>query len=574
MIYIDMSTVSNDVEINTNETYTITGVSNIYNIVVNIKGVTVYLDNIDINVSDKSKAAIMINKGADVTFIIKGTNNLYSGCNYAGIQMNEYCVVNIIGEDEDSTINIYSGTSGAGIGSGFSKDFVGELIIKSGNININSTREGAGIGGGNGANGGGEFLGNLTIDGGNIKIISGIGGGAGIGGGDRGDLVGNVIINGGVVSSNQIEGGIGAGIGGGCDGNLSGNIVINNGEIIAVGGDGSAGIGGGFNLQRGGGLSGTVIINGGKTEAYGGIYISTDEGAAGIGGGYSGSFSGDIKILGGEIISKGAGNANDIGSGSNGAEEGNVNIKIYDIEVTPTYVQLSIGKSQVLEARVIFDPSITANIEQFTKVEYTSEDTNIAVVSQDGVITSVGTGQTNVFATCISDRSKSAICTVNTSNKTTILGEIDLLINVDKRDIKEEDLDSVISYGNNPIIIDSSIEENIKSFKYNIDLSQCDVKVNANVEYKEAILYLSVNYSVALLNSKNFIQDLKIYALQNTTLSSYLRFCLGINEKIDTSDFDIIVNPKYTLDKDYSIKYYIFKVTGTIEIILNKQNGL
>ncbi|MGL5348547.1 MAG: Ig-like domain-containing protein [Peptostreptococcaceae bacterium] len=570
MIYINMSTVISDVVINTNEVYTITGSSEIYNIIVSSNLTTIYLDNVNINVSNKSKASIMIEERSSVTFIIKGSNSLYSGCNYAGVQMNGYCFVSIIGIDNDSILNIYSGTSGAGIGSGFRDDFLGDLIIKSGNINITSTREGAGIGGGNGANGRGGFLGNLTIEGGTINVKSGIGGGAGIGGGDRGDLAGNITINGGIINSSQAEGGIGSGIGGGCDGNLSGNIVINGGEVIATGGDGSAGIGGGFSIQRGGNLSGNVVINGGKTVAYGGLYITTNEGAAGIGGGYSGSFSGDIKLLGGEIIAKGAGNANDLGSGSNGVEDGNVNIKIDHIEVTPNYVELSIGKSQILKTTIVFDPSITANIEQFTKVRYTSEDTSIAVVNENGLVTSVGEGQTNIISTCILDPSKSAICTVYTGSKSIVIGEIDLLINIDKREIEEEDLNSIICYGNNPVITDIYIEENIKSYKDNIDVQECSSQIKANIQYKDTTLYLAIIYSIAILNSNNCTTDLKIYALERSTLSSTLNFCLGENEELDISSFDIFVNPRYTLDKEYSTKYYIFKITGTIELIVKK----
>lgn len=567
MIYIDMKDVTSDVVINSSESYTITGNSDKYNINVNCQLATVYLQSVNINLSNISKAAINIQDNSDATFILSGTNNVYSGVNFAGIQMNEECSITIMSVDSSSTINVYSGISGAGIGSGFGEDFKGNISIKSGNINITSTREGAGIGGGNGGNGGGNFLGTLTIDGGNINIETGVGGGAGIGGGERGDLAGNVIINGGNINCSQADNGIGAGIGGGCDGNLSGSILINSGKIIAIGGEGSAGIGGGFKLQRGGSLSGTVIINGGTTVAYGGLYISTNEGAAGIGGGYSGDFLGDVKFIGGDITAKGAGTANDVGTGSNGVDTGNVNIKIKDIEVNPKSLMISVGESWSLTTTVIFEPGIAANIDQYSEIEYTSEDTNIAKVNQSGLVTSVGPGQTNIFATCMADKSKSDICNVDVDGRYIVIGDIDLLIEVDKNQIKEEDLDNIISYGNNPIITDICLEENIRNYKCYIRIPGCKNNVAATAQYKEVSVFLSVIYSIALLKSNNCLQDLKIYALENSGLSTCLSFCLDIKKFIDVNSFEIALNTNYKIDKEYSKKYYLFNVTGTVELL-------
>ncbi|RDY23320.1 hypothetical protein CHF27_008720 [Romboutsia maritimum] len=556
-----------DVTIDSIGEYEIIGSSKVHNIHVNSKA-TIILDNVDIDVSKESKAAIDVDKSGNVIISLRGENKLKSGDNYAGIQMNGKCKVLIKGEENLSSLNIESGTSAAGIGGGYGDDLDGELIIEGGIINILSTREGAGIGGGNGTIRGGNLSGNVTINDGNLNITSGNYGGSGIGGGCSGDLSGEVIINGGKITSVAGKYGIGAGIGGGYDANLSGKLIINKGEVLAIGGEGASGIGGAINITKGGNLSGEVIINGGSITAKGGLYLEK-YGGAGIGGGYNGNFSGKLILNDGEITADKAGNANDIGGGSNGEITGKVIIKIDKIQVNPTSLDLYIGESKIITSIVTINPEVHANISNFEKVKYLSEDTTVATVNKNGLVSAVGKGKTKIIVISMLDETKSAICSINVSNEIIKIGEIDLLIQVNKEELNIDELENIICYGNNPIIKDLYIDENIENFNVDVILPDCKEKVNSIVEYKKISLYLCITYSIALYTTKACMENLKIYALQKSEISSHLEFCLSKDEDFDINKFKIILNPKYEIDKNYSNKYYLFKISGTIGLVKN-----
>ena len=174
----------------------------------------------------------------------------------------------------------------------------------------------------------------ITINGGIIRVTSGMYGAA-IGGGY--DCAGTVIINGGTVTATS--GMYGAAIGGGDFGN--GAVTVNGGTVIATSGDFGAGIGGGF------GGNGTVTINGGTVTATGntgagvgvgytgsggsvtingGTVVSTSlEDGAGIGGTYIGSGI-DVTINGGQIHTQGANGAAGIGRGRLGTGDGTLTL--------------------------------------------------------------------------------------------------------------------------------------------------------------------------------------------------------------------------------------------------------
>ena len=554
-----------DITIEKSGEYEIIGSSNIHNIYINANS-TIILNNVDIDVSKESKAAIMIQEFKDVIIILVGKNKIKSGDNYAGVQMNGECKVLIKGDEEWSSLNIESGTSGAGIGGGFREDLAGELTIESCVLNILSTREGAGIGGGNGRTGGGNLSGKLTIEGGNINIITGNYGGAGIGGGCNGDLSGDVIINNGKISSLSGDFGIGSAIGGGYDANLSGELVINGGEVTAIGGEGASGIGGAMNLTEGGCLSGKVILNGGSILAKGGLYLGL-YGGAGIGGGFDGNLSGEVNLNDGVIVAQKAGNANDIGAGSKGKTTGKITVNIENIQINPSLLNMNIGESNKLNVIVTIKPEVYANIAIYGKTKYFSEDTTVAIVNQNGLVTAVGKGKTKVIVTSMFDESKSATCSVTVSDEIIKIGDIDLLIEVDKEDLNEKDLQNIICYGNNPIIKEIYLYDNIKKTSLYATIQECDEIINVSAEYKQIKICLYITYSIVLFTSKEGMQDFKVYAFQEGSISSHLEFCLSKYEEFDINDFKVVLNPKYNVDKKYSNKYYLFKISGEIGLI-------
>ena len=120
---------------------------------------------------------------------------------------------------------------------------------------------------------GAEWVGDITINGGTINVTGGHGGGAGIGGDKYNINGGTITINGGVINATGGASGnrCGAGIGGGYGQNryqgVCGNITINGGQVTAIGGDGlydlggAAGIGPGQTLLNGEYRSGTLTLS-------------------------------------------------------------------------------------------------------------------------------------------------------------------------------------------------------------------------------------------------------------------------------------------------------------------------
>lgn len=226
--------------------------------------VTVFLSNVNIDVSEIEEACAFDITDAKADVYLDGNNSLLSGKSRAGLEVPkgaELTLSSMLGDFETSgKLRAEGGARGAGIGGPsyeYSHDLgtAGKITIKGGTIeaigksddNINYVG-GAGIGGGEtyGPDGGGE----ITIDGGNITAYGY--GGAGIGAGtlaDRGE------------------------------GNET-SITITGGTIKAVGHN-SAGIGGGYNSTSGSIKIKAGLISGGYIDAEG----DSGAGAADIGHG-------------------------------------------------------------------------------------------------------------------------------------------------------------------------------------------------------------------------------------------------------------------------------------------------
>lgn len=546
--------------------YEVYGISYSNNIYVNCEA-TLLIDNITIDLDNVSKAAIIVDKLSKLTLIIRGSNYIRSDVNYAGIQMIEKSLLTITGENNSSTLYIISGTSGAGIGGGYGANYDGSLNIESGTINIVSAREGAGIGGGNGCNGGGVFSGNLDIQGGIMKIITGNSGGAAIGGGSNSDLAGRVTISGGdtTILSNNYS--FGAGIGGGYDGDLSGYVLVNSGNISINGGSGCAAIGGGIGVVKGGNLSGTVIILGGTIIAKGGEYPN-GEGGAGIGGGLNGSLSGNIGIISGNITAIGVGGAGDIGRGSNGDVTGDVHITVKSLEINPTYMKLNVSEKALITSKVVFEADINADISQFKKVLYYSEDEGIALVNDVGIVTGVGNGNTNIIVTSEVDKSKIEVCGVVVGGSKIILGEVDTVMYINKKIVNENDLESILCNVNKPIRYTPCIEEVILKKFTKTYIPQCEQYINAEFEYKKYTIGLYIWFSLALCSCENSLNRLIIYDFQDCSMYSIIEFCADKNKNIDIDKYEINVTPTFEIDKDSFKDYYVFKIKAIVELMI------
>ena len=148
-------------------------------------------------------------------------------------------------------------TMAAAIGSGYRREFAGQIIITGGNVNANAGTdpicEYAGAGIGSGANGKFTSEGLVKITGGQVNAFSyaQVNAGAGIGSGGLANMEGTVQITGGYVEAGSFlqnpeqyvvggKAGTGAGIGSGCEsqstgggGEFKGKIYIDGGEVLA-----------------------------------------------------------------------------------------------------------------------------------------------------------------------------------------------------------------------------------------------------------------------------------------------------------------------------------------------------
>lgn len=289
----------------------------------------VTLENVNIDVSSKSEAAITTQGQGNVTLNLSGDNSVQSGTYHAGVHKENAGNLTVTApEGGTGSLNATGGQGGAGIGGGGIDGNGNNITISGGTVDAKGGEYSAGIGGGSGN----KDASKITISGGNVTATgaghaAGIGGGnggsgtdieitggkvkatggqegAGIGGGRYGNGSGITVSGGEVIATGKdtLLGG-GAGIGGGSHGNGS-DITISGGEVTANGGIGGAGIGGGDN-----GVGQTIVVTSGKVNA-----TSIHQGA-GIGGGYGGAGTGII-ISGGKVTATGGEAGAGIGGGT------------------------------------------------------------------------------------------------------------------------------------------------------------------------------------------------------------------------------------------------------------------
>ena len=297
----------------------------------------VTLENVNIDVSSNSEAAITTQGQGDVTLNLSGNNSVQSGTYHAGVHKENAGNLTVTTpEGGTGSLKATGGDGGAGIGGGGIDGNGNNITISGGTVVAKGGEYSAGIGGG--GNSSDNNASKITISGGNVTA-TGAGSAAGIGGGNGGsgtdiEITGGIVMatggeqgagigggNGGNGSRITVSGGEvnaagkdnydggGAGIGGGSGGNGS-DITVSKGIVNATGGNYSAGIGGGKN-----GSGSNIAVSGGEVTAQGGV------GGAGIGGGQGGSGS-KITISDGKVTATGAGAGAGIGGGYAGSGEG------------------------------------------------------------------------------------------------------------------------------------------------------------------------------------------------------------------------------------------------------------
>ncbi len=250
--------------------------------------VEVKLEDVNIDASNRNKAAVSVTGKGDTNIELNGDNKLKSGAGHAGLEHNKTDTsgeLTIQDKDKNGSLEAVGGFKGAGIGSAGSND--AQVKITGGNITATSSDDwGAGIGSGSDGNGT-DGTAYVEITGGEINATGGY---------------------------------LGAGIGGGCNG--SGNVTISGGTITAAGGEGAAGIGGGYYNGATVMITGDAVIKNASNTKYG----------AGIGGGLG--HDGDVTISGNAKIENATGGygAAGIGGGAFSSPDkiGNGNVVIKD----------------------------------------------------------------------------------------------------------------------------------------------------------------------------------------------------------------------------------------------------
>ncbi len=161
-----------------------------------------------------------------------------------------------------------------------------------------------------------------------------------------------------------------------------------------------------------------ILLIKGKYDAI--LNIESGKSSAGIGGGYSGSLNGDVTII------------------------------IKELNIYPESVLMNVGDQIQIKSKIITNEEIDANIKEYEKIEYLSQNENVAIVNQEGVVNAINEGKTNIEVIPLMDKSKVALCRVSVENSNTEIGKIDLIIEVAKDEININDLESIMCSGNNP----------------------------------------------------------------------------------------------------------------------------
>ena len=311
-ITVKASDTGNNVTQNNNTTYgdtntIITGTSDTNTVTIDTsKGnVDVTFDDLNIDASSRSEAAMSVTGSGNTTIKLDGDNHLTGGNGRSGIDS----IGNLTiygGENDSLTAKGGSGADGSG-GDGIHS---GSLTIYGGTVNAN----GGNCGDGNYSDGGNGIYsdsGDVTISGGSTVTAKGgdggsFGGGSGISSFNRVAISGSTVTaNGGDSSSNS--GGYGI---------SSLDVAISSGTVTANGGDSKDGSGGNGIYSSSG-----VAISGGAVTANGG---DSKDGSGGNGI-YSSS---SVAISGGTVTATGGDSTGSDGSGGNGIYSRNGSIDL------------------------------------------------------------------------------------------------------------------------------------------------------------------------------------------------------------------------------------------------------
>ena len=328
------------------------------------------------------------------------------------------------------TVTAYgSGSGGAGIGSSMLSYYYGEITISDGTVTAYGAGGGAGIGNGRFGGDGGK----ITISGGTVTAY-GAEGGAGIGGGRSGNG-GDITISGGTViacggeytenyESEEYYGPSGIGSGGfyvdidddeTYDTEKPDPGTFSTGEsgsaiIFAYGGRGKDGDGEAFSAGDTSGWSGLIFQ--GMVESYGADGWADELSASGEVYGATFTLTGGLSIPDGYKLTVGEGKRLDIDSGvvlsleiggslnNAGTIGGSGELQVrYNTDPMAAAQTLEPGETLDLSACLnsgVFEGNDPEDGVTFTRPVWSSSDDNVATVDENGRVTALANGKTEI----------------------------------------------------------------------------------------------------------------------------------------------------------------------------------
>ncbi|MDR1536953.1 MAG: hypothetical protein LBU32_02970 [Clostridiales bacterium] len=264
----------------------------------------VLLNNVVLDASRSTGAAIAVAGGASVVMHLKGDSYLRGATDYSALEVREGGSLTIKSSGRDNTLTAEGGYSGAGIGANANLASSGSIKLEGGTINAVGGINSPGVGGGyDGSNTSIDISGDVVTL--NSKTTPALSNNAAAIGGQANASCGSIKISGGIVTAGEVneesDPGDAAGIGGGSN-STGGTISISGGNVKVRG---HSGIGSGY-----AGKLDKVEITAGVINAFG--YAG-----AGIGSGAEEASVDEIIISGGEIYARSENGGAGIGSGSN-----------------------------------------------------------------------------------------------------------------------------------------------------------------------------------------------------------------------------------------------------------------
>lgn len=235
------------------------------------------------------------------------------------------------------------------------------------------------------------------------------------------------------------------------------------------------------------------------------------------------------------------------------------NVKPTAVELDPAYISMSVGKTRTVLATVL--PAFADNRD----VVWSSENPDIAEVSQDGTVTALNTGRTRIVATTVSQH-RTAYCTVEVSSRHITglfdFSELNMITNCSNYYLEDYGFDYGWNDGGNALMASAYLSrwdgpvleamdpypDSVTGIAYqefdpsfhvqNIIYLPYREDANDNNEIKNAIMKYGAVYTSLKVNDKYFHSNEAYYYLpENTSGARHAVTIVGWDDNCSASNF-------------------------------------